>query len=103
VDAASAVEEDAHGLAVAFFYLAEYLSADAAGGDGLCGELSAGVARGHADGLYGLVGIAAIGVEYGGALGACACGEGGVLLVAAAHDGAIGEEYGCAYGEVAEW
>ena len=84
-----AVEQDADGLVVALLHLEHDLTACTTGWDRNVGELAIGI------GCYGkrfdsLVGVCRIGKEEGGALSAQTRGIGGILLVAARYDSAIG-------------
>lgn len=75
------------------------LSAGSAGGDRLWGELALLVAGGNGYGFHLLVGISASGIEQCRALGAKSGGIGGIFLVAAADDGAVGQTKCCTYGK----
>ena len=81
--AIGAVEENAHGASISFFYLENDLPAGAAGRDGFLQQHAVNVLCGYGDVCDGEFRMLCLCGEDGGTLGAQACGEGGVLLVGA--------------------
>ena len=99
VDAFGTVEEYADGLVVALLGLEQYLAAGSAGCDGGGSEGAVGVG-GYGKGYYRLVGVGGSGIEEGGALSAESRGVGGILLIGAGDQGAVGKQRGSAHVEV---
>ena len=88
-----AIEQDFDRLLVAVLHFHDGLSAHAAGRDGLFQE-SVIVAGGNGYRLHWLVGMLGLGREEGHALAAETNGIGGVLLLGADGDGAVGHAEG---------
>ena len=97
--AVSAVEQHVEVSAAALLRFREHLAADAAGRDGIFGELSRAVDGGYGDVRRGSLWPAGVGVEHGAAFSAGAGRKRGVLLVAARHGLPVVEQQGCAYVE----
>lgn len=98
-DFPGSIEEATDGLGVPEGGFLHNLSAGSAGGDRLWGELALLVAGGNGYGFHLLVGISASGIEQCRALGAKSGGIGGIFLVAATDDGAVGQTKCCTYGK----
>jgi hypothetical protein len=69
VDDVVSVEQECDVVALQFLVFYEYLTATAAGGDGVLAEGSPGVG-GYGEHLYGALGVLGVGVEEGDSLGA---------------------------------
>lgn len=100
IDPRCAIKQDAQRLVVAVLHFEHDLAAGSAGRDRLWKKLAVGASGSYGQRAHGLVGVARVGIEEGGTFGTQPRGIGGILLIAAAEQRAVGQPNGCAHRKV---